>query len=77
MDCIQPTQTLRVVIGMFIHIVVINVLSNIGEQLLADLICLLIEDDNIDGHVVFKQELTDRINRNSQRLVFRITIDAR
>ena len=61
---------------MLVHIVVINVLSNIGEQLLADLICLLIKDDNIDGHVVLKKELTDRINGNSQRLVFRITVDA-
>src|SRR5699024_9361052 len=45
------------------------------EQLLADLICLLIEDDDIDGHVVLQQELADRIHGNSQRLVFRIAVD--
>ena len=39
---IHPAQTLRVVIGMLVHIVVINILSNVSKQLLADLIrCLL------------------------------------
>ena len=39
---------------MLVHIVVINILSNVSKQLLADLIRLLIKDDNIDSHVVLK-----------------------
>ena len=60
---------------MLVHIAVVYVLGNIRIELTADLICLLIEDDNIDGHVVLKQELADRINGNSECLVFRIAID--
>ena len=43
MNTVKSAQTLRVVIGMFVNIVVINVLGYIYKQLFADLICCLID----------------------------------
>ena len=51
--------------------------SDVREQLLADLICLAVEDDNVDGHVIFQKEVADRVNSDLERLVFRIAVDTR
>ena len=62
---------------MLVHIVIVYVCSNVREQLLADLICLAVEDDNVDGHVIFQKEVADRVNSDLERLVFRIAVDTR
>ena len=72
---IQSAQTHRIVVGMLVHIVIVYVLGNVRIELTADLICLPVKDNDVDGHIVFKQKLADRINGNSERLVFRIAID--
>lgn len=60
---------------MLVHIVVADVLGNIREQLAADLIGGSVEDDDVDRHVVFHQELTDGVHRHAESLVLRITED--
>ena len=62
---------------MLVHIVVINVLGNIRKQLTADLIGGSVEDDDVDRHVVFHEELTDGVHRHAQCLVLGIAEDAR
>ena len=47
------------------------------QQLLADLICLAVEDDDVDGHVIFQKEVADRVYGYLQCLVFRIAVDTR
>ena len=61
---------------MLVHIVIVYVLGNVRIELSADLICLPVEDDDVDGHVILKQKLADCINGNSQCLILRITVDA-
>ena len=62
---------------MRIHISIVYVCGNVGEQLLADLICLAVEDDDVDGHVIFQKEVADRVYGYLQCLVFRIAVDTR
>ena len=38
---------------------------------------LAVEDDNVDGHVIFQKEVADRVNSDLERLVFRIAVDTR
>ena len=60
---------------MFVHIVVIDVLGNIGEQLPADLIGRPVEDDKIDRHIIFHQELADGVHCHPQRLIPGIAVN--
>ena len=50
---------------MLVHIVVIDVLSNVREQLAADLIGGAVEDDDVDRHIVFHEELADGVHRHA------------
>ena len=61
---------------MFLHISVIYVRRDINKQFSANLICLLIKDNDVDHHLIFQQECTDGIDCNLQSLVFWIAVDA-
>ena len=62
---------------MLVHIGVVYVCGNVGEQLLADLICLAGEDDDLHRHDLFPKKDATRAYGVFQRLVFRVAIDAR
>ena len=57
-------NTLTAVIGMLVHIIIVDIFGNIREQLFADLVCRLVEDDNLDSHFVFKKKVANNINSN-------------
>ena len=61
---------------MDIHIVVINVFSNIRVQFAADLICALIEYDNVCLHIVLFQKCSDGTCSDFESLVFGIAVYA-
>ena len=61
---------------MLVYIVIVYVLGNVRIELPTDLIRFPVEDDDVDGHIVFQKKLTDCINGDPQRLILRITVDA-
>ena len=61
---------------MLIHIVVVDVLGDVSEQLAADLIGGAVEDDDVDRHIVFHEELANSVHRHAQRLVLGISVDS-
>ena len=60
---------------MFVHIVVIDVLGNVGKQLPTDLIGRPVKDDKVDRQIIFQQELADGVHRHPQRLILRIAVN--
>ena len=58
-------------------IIIVYVLGNIGIEPAAYLIRFLIKDDDVNGHLVFEQEIAYRVDRNPQRPVLGIAVDAR
>ena len=71
----HSAQALPTQIGVGVHIVVVDVLGNVGEQFAADLIGLTIKNDEVDRHVVVQQELADGVHRHAQRLILGIAED--
>ena len=61
---------------MGVHIVVVDVLGNVGEQLAADLVGLAVENNEVDCHVAAQQELADGVRRHPQRLILGVAEDA-
>ena len=61
---------------MFLHIPVIYVRRDISKQFSANLICLLIKDNDVDHHLIFHQEHANGIDCNPQCLIFWIAVDA-
>ena len=76
LKAIQSAQTLTAGVGVLVHIVVVDVLGNVGEQLSADLVGGTVENDDVNRHVVFHEELTDGVHSHTERLVFGIAVDA-
>ena len=72
----HSAHTLPPGIGVGVHIVVVDVLGNIGEQFAADLIGLAVENDEVDRHVVVQQELANGVHRHAQRLILGVAEDA-
>ena len=73
---VYSAQTLSTQIGVGVHIVVVDVLGNVGKQLAADLVCLAVENDEVDRHVVVQQELADGVHRHAERLILGVAENA-
>ena len=54
---------------MGIHIVVVDVGSDICEQFVADLVRRAVENDDVHRHVVFCEKFTDGVHRHPERLI--------
>ena len=61
---------------MGVHIVVVDVLGDVGKQLAADLVGGAVENDQVDRHVAAQQELADGVHRHPQRLILGVAEDA-
>ena len=61
---------------MLVHIVIVDVLGNVGKELAADLIGGPVENHQIDRHLVLQQKFADGIHCHPQGLIFRIAIGA-
>ena len=72
---VQPAQAFAPGIGMLIHIAVIDVLGDVGEQFAADFVAGAVENDDVDRHVVFHEKRTDGIHRHTKRLILGIAED--
>ena len=57
---------------MGIHIVVVDVGSDIREQLIADLVRRAVENDDVRRHVVLCEEFADGVHRHPERLILGI-----
>ena len=72
----HSAQALPTQIGVGVHIVVVDVLGNVGEQLAADLVGFAVENDEVDRHVVVQQKLADGVHRYAERLILGVAEDA-
>ena len=61
---------------MRVHIVVVDVGSDVREQLVADLVRRAAENDEIHRHVVFREKFADGVHCHAQRLILRVAEDA-
>jgi hypothetical protein len=59
-----------------VHIVVVDVGSDVREQLVADLVRRAAENDEIHRHVVFSQKFADAVHRHPERLILGIAENA-
>jgi hypothetical protein len=59
-----------------VHIVVVDVGSDVREQLVADCIRRTAENDEIHRHVVFSQKIADGVHRHAERLILWIAKNA-
>ena len=75
-DDAHPTHPLPSGIGVGIHIVVVDVGSDIREQLVADLVRRAVENDDVRRHVVLCEEFTDGVHRHAERLILWIAKNA-
>jgi len=56
-------------------IAVVNICRDVRKQLAADLICLAVKDDEVDGHIVRKQKIADGVDRRPERQILRKPVD--
>ena len=59
-----------------VRIVVVDVGGDIREQLIADLVCRTVENDDVHRHVVFRQKFADGVHRHLERLILGIAKNA-
>ena len=57
-------------------IAVINIRRDVRKQLAANLIRLAVKDDEVDGHIVRKQEIADGVDRRPERQILRKSVNA-
>ena len=57
-------HTLAAIIGMLVHIIIVNIFGNIREQLLAYFIRRLIKYNDINLHLVFEKKIADNLGSN-------------
>ena len=60
---------------MCCNIAVVNIRRDVREQLAADLIRLAVKDDEVDGHIVRKQEIADGVDRRPERQILRKSVN--
>ena len=60
---------------MCCNIAVVNIRRDVRKQLAADLIRLAVKDNEVDGHIVRKQEITDGVDRRPERQILRKSVD--
>ena len=75
-DDAHPAHPLPAGIGVSIHIVVVDIGSDIREQLVADLVRRAVENDDVHRHVVFCEEFADGVHRHPERLILGVAEDA-
>ena len=63
-------------IRMRCGIAVVNIRRDVRKELAADLIRLAVKDDEVDGHIMRKQEIADGIDRRPERQILRESVDA-
>lgn len=56
-------------------IAVVNICRDVRKQLAADLIRLAVKNDEVDGHIVRKQEIADSVDRRPERQILRKSVD--
>ena len=61
---------------MDIHIVVVDVGSDVREELIANRIRRAAENDKIHRHVVFREKFADGVHRHAERLILGIAKNA-
>jgi hypothetical protein len=62
---------------MLSGVAVINIFPDRVKDFRSDVIGRAVEDDEINRHVLLFQEMTDGIDRDLQRLLLRIAVNAR
>ena len=55
---------------------VVRIIADFGKQLAADLVCLAVENDEVNRHVVVQQERTNGVHRHAQRLILGVAENA-
>ena len=72
---LHAALTCTALIRMRRGIAVVNICRDVCKQLAADLIRLAVKDDEVDGHIVRKQEIADGIDRRPERQILRKSVD--
>lgn len=68
---LHAALTRTALIRMRRGIAVVNICRDVRKQLAADLIRLAVKDNEVDGHVMHKQEITDGVDRRLERQILR------